>query len=205
MQIAIIGTRTPSKLDYEFVKLLCAHLATLQHLVRTGGAVGIDAAAIAGVNMADHRYVWIYEPWPHFADGVASELNTRIRLRPEWLETVGKYHPNPYALSPGGRKLMARNFGIIAWPNRVDLVIACPGGTGGTWQGIRIAQDLGVPVRLVNTLHGKRAVIEMLEDWAQSTGRTSPYLAKLARLAGSSEGEEVLEPDTAGHDWEIPF
>src|SRR5690606_38534471 len=124
MHIAVIGTRTPSKLDYEFVKLLCAHLATLQHLVRTGGAVGIDAAAIAGVNMVDHDYVWIYEPWPHFADGVASELNARIRLRPEWLETVGKYHPNPYALSSGGRKLMARNYGIIAWPNRVDLVIA---------------------------------------------------------------------------------
>jgi len=194
MQIAILGTRTPSKLDYDFVKFLCAHLAKLQHLVRTGGAVGIDAAAIAGVNMADHRYVWIYEPWPHFADGVASELNTRIRLQPEWLETVGKYHPDPYALSSGGRKLMARNYGIITWPNRVDLVIACPGGTGGTWQGIRIARDLGVPVRLVHSTPGKRVVVGMLEDWTRDTGRTSPYLAKLARLAGSSEGEGVSEP-----------
>lgn len=194
----IIGTRTPERLDFEFAKLLSAHLVDAGWIVRTGGAAGIDTAAILGGSKVDPHLVWIYEPWEGFADSVADPDNRRIPLRKEWFDSIYRYHPTPWRLSKTARRLHARNFGMIEHPTRADLVIACPGRAGGTWQGIRIAQALGIPLRLIHTREGKRMLVADLE---RSLG-PGIYLERMKRIL---EGEGVSGEPSSGMNWEIPF
>lgn len=194
----IIGTRTPDRVDFEFAKLLSAHLVGAGWIVRTGGAVGIDTAAILGGNEIDPNRVWIYEPWEGFADPVADVDNQRIPLCQEWFDSIYRYHPTPWRLSKAARRLHARNYGMIVYPTRADLVIACPGRAGGTWQGIRIAQALGIPLRLIHTREGKRMLVADLE---RSLG-PGIYLERMKRVL---EGEGVSGEPSSGMNWEIPF
>lgn len=179
----IIGTRTPERLDFEFAKLLSAHLVDAGWIVRTGGAAGIDTAAIKGGNEIDPHRVWIYEPWEGFADPVADVENQRIPLQREWFDSIERYHPTPWRLSKTARRLHARNYGMIVYPTTADLVIACPGKAGGgTWQGIRIAQALSIPLRLIHTPQGRKALVERLEKGAARDGRSNSYLIRMRQI-----------------------
>jgi hypothetical protein len=70
----------------------------------------------------------------------------------EALQTVDKYHPAPYNLTPFSRKLMARNAYCILGPDLqspVDFVLCwTPNAAviGGTSQGLRIAIDYNIPI-----------------------------------------------------------
>jgi predicted Rossmann-fold nucleotide-binding protein len=147
--VSIIGTRDPGAGQFAYAEGLARGLSRDHGVkIRTGGAYGIDQAAMTG---AKKSLLEIFLPWPSYNREIippdAGLIVTEIK--PEWLASVDKYHPNPAALSRGARALHARNYPLAA---EVDLVIAFPNekGAGGTSQGMRIARDKGVPVLQFN-------------------------------------------------------
>ncbi|TSA39542.1 hypothetical protein D4R30_00875 [archaeon] len=165
--VAIIGTRQPDTLQYQYAEELAEHLShTFGVTIVTGGAYGIDQAAMAG---ALKPLLEVYLPWStyneHLVPADAGKIVvTNPTVHRQWFESVNRYHPNPAAVTTRGvRALHARNFGIVTGR---DLVIAFPSDTGGggTGQGIRIAEGESVPV-LSFVRHGRLpAFVTVLHD-----------------------------------------
>ena len=64
-------------------------------------------------------------------------------------ETARMYHKGWHRMGQGGRKLHTRNVSIVVYPQLKDLILAFPSqkwGGGGTGQGMRVGEGLGVPV-----------------------------------------------------------
>ncbi len=95
-------------------------------------------------------------PWPSYEKewvAMLSNLPTGnvlvhpiTSLHTAAFESVKQFHPNPAALKQSVTKLHARNYMIIE--NTHFVVCWTPGGElkGGTAQGIRIAESLGIYV-----------------------------------------------------------
>lgn len=163
MIVAGIGTRNLSRVKVErvdeFSRRLVESIDNGGYL-HTGGAEGADLHALqtfVSRGGMRKRHAKLFLPWrnynnniiatyEHLADIHVYDPEVDIEAR----ESVDKYHPNPTALSRGGRALQARNYLII---KGADQVIALPeipydGGSlnvvGGTYQGIRIAKDFNI-------------------------------------------------------------
>jgi O-acetyl-ADP-ribose deacetylase (regulator of RNase III) len=114
--------------------------------LRTGEAVGADSAFREGVEATGKTgEIFTIKPRPDIPGSV-------FDLRPVHLRMLNSVHPKPEALSPVGRKLMARNgsqvFGTD-FREPSDLVICWTvggKGGGGTGQAIRLARSVGIPV-----------------------------------------------------------
>lgn len=150
-RVAIIGTREPDPDQHRLARDLAALLsAGYGCTVATGGALGIDQAAMEG---AEPGCLVVYLPWPSYNRAIipphARCIVADVRIHAAWFESVNVYHPAPARLSRGARALHARNYGIV---HSSDLVLAFPNetGGGGTGQGIRLAQGMGIPVIPVN-------------------------------------------------------
>ena len=150
--VAIIGTRKPDVGQREYAELL-AHRLSLNYevTIATGGAVGIDEAAMRGALIS--RLV-VYLPWASYNNYLLPRYATCVvagdaETHPDWFASVENYHPNPRALSRGMRALHARNFGIVS-NSRLVLAFPSDDGGGGTGQGIRIAHGEGIPVMQFN-------------------------------------------------------
>jgi hypothetical protein len=144
--VAVIGTRTPTTHQISLAKTVARELSKKGLYIKTGGAEGIGKVAMDNTVPGKLR---VYLPWysynrnvipPHAIKCTFSATDNR-----DWLESVSKYHPNPAALRDGGVLLHARNYGVV---KGTRLVVAFPqmGGGGGTGQGIRIANGLGIQV-----------------------------------------------------------
>lgn len=157
MRVAIIGTRTVTK-DMPLYEMLAEWSRILLEkgvIVRTGAADGIDSAAMEGAERVQNtdlrRNLHVFLPWASYNRNRvpigASVFIYDPKIHQAWTNSVSKYHPNPAALSRGAFALMARNYGIIAHPDPVSAVIALPtsvSALGGTGQGMRLAEDLGI-------------------------------------------------------------
>lgn len=145
--VAIIGTREPDEAQIEAARHLAFILSSIKRMkICTGGAYGIDNVAMVSTSA---NLLEVYLPWDSYNREIIPPHARRIVYNPtthsDWAASVAKYHPANHFLSRGAIALHARNFGIVAGR---DLVIAFPNanGGGGTGQGIRIAQGLGIPV-----------------------------------------------------------
>ena len=150
-----IGARkTPPKV-LQVMTALASRMEEEDWKLRSGGAAGADSAFEAGVTNPANRA--IYLPGNTFNQRSAQMpgMHNSTRL-PGWqqaLESVARYHPAPERLSPFAKNLMARNAMQMLGPRMdkpADLVVAyTPGGqvTGGTGQALRMAGNLGIPVR----------------------------------------------------------
>jgi len=143
---AIIGTRSPSPLQYAKAKELAREISKLGVRIKTGAAFGIDQAAMEGTYGG---CLDVFLPWPGYNHNIIPKT-ARItmydyRVHKDWTESVSKLHPAASRLSSGAFSLHARNYGIV---KDTKVVIAFPNesGEGGTGQGIRIARHLKVPV-----------------------------------------------------------
>jgi hypothetical protein len=152
-RVAIIGTRRPSRKHYQLMSLWAEELTALGIEVSTGAARGSDQAAMYGSSKGDPSKLHIFLPWKGFnRELIPEEANVTVydkRVHTKWIKSVQWYHPNYRALTDGGVSLHARNYGIVADPEPVDFVIACPHNLfdlGGTGQGMRVAEALKVPV-----------------------------------------------------------
>ncbi len=150
-----IGSRTISDLERALIFEIAKSLAAEGWICYSGNAAGADVAFQVG--SADRCVVFL--PWLGYNISV---YNAPIRSRAFFacgqsgtgLRAIGRYHPNPAALSVGGKMMMARNYhqvmGIEDWP-KVKFVLCCANPTedgveGGTGQAVRIALGNNIPV-----------------------------------------------------------
>lgn len=153
-----IGSRETPADAQMIMRLLAGRMEKDGWLLRSGGAKGADTAFESGV--MDPRHRAIYLPGPSFngrraGSGGGYFDSTQLPGWQQALETVSRYHPAPDRLSPFAVNLMARNAMQVLGPSLdqpANMIIAwtpAPGGvpTGGTAQALRMATDLGIPVR----------------------------------------------------------
>lgn len=138
-----IGSRETPQEILEKMKQHALFLQKCNYILRSGGADGADKAFESGAGSLKE----IYLPWKNF-NGSISNL---IQIPKQAYESVYKYHPNPYALSQGALKLMARDycqvFGYDEEPINFCLCWTKNGkASGGTGQAIRICEANGIPV-----------------------------------------------------------
>ena len=121
-------------------------------VLKTGAALGADQAFARGAADAN-GLVELCLPWASYEKEWVQTLSWKSNVKlnilsdrdTEAYASVVKYHPAPDKLTRGAKALHARNFLIL---RDVSFVIAFTAGktTGGTWQGIRIAESLGIQV-----------------------------------------------------------
>lgn len=150
---AIIGTRNPTEKQFERVRKLSRFLVKRGHHIRTGGAKGVDEAAMVGAASVDASKLHVFLPWDGYNKEIIPEgANLYLYEEdscPNWHASVDRYHPNAKNLTRGPRALHARNYGIVMFPDPVEAVIALPKSVadeGGTGQGMRIALGENVPL-----------------------------------------------------------
>jgi hypothetical protein len=128
------------------------------YILRSGGADGADDAFFEGVTPELRKTrTQIFLPSKCFRRHEAPLQGcidaSKLPAWPKALETVNRYHPAPWKLTPFARKLMARNAMQVLGPDLDDPVVfvVCwtPGGelAGGTSQAMKIAMDHGIPIR----------------------------------------------------------
>lgn len=154
-----IGSReTPNSILVAFEQL-GRELIPLGGILRSGRADGADAAFERGC-IAGNGPSEIFIPWAGFPK------NSNLVNRPAYifdrleyaqqqqaLASIDVYHPAPDRLSPGSRKLMARNYCQIHGPSvsspLTNLVICYTRDgqpSGGTGQALRMAADAGIAI-----------------------------------------------------------
>ncbi len=153
MNYAGIGSRNiPSNID-QLCQQIGEMLAEMDFTLRSGGAKGADTAFEIGCDRSNGKKE-IYLPYKEF-NGNTSEL---YGVRGDALKVGKKYHPKWNSLSFEQQCLIGRNgyqvLGeylndpvrfVICWTaDQAELSTTIR--TGGTGQGIRIANDYNIPV-----------------------------------------------------------
>jgi len=146
-------------------------------------------------------------PWDTFSRDWVRRIRDRfgslVQLEPllssdeEAFHSVQAFHPNPDALKRNGLRLHARNYRILhpIGGGLVRCVVAAPrNNSGGTMQGVRIAETLQVPVvrlDLVPAMDVKRWLDKRL-------GMKKPKGATL--LQAQRHVQEALKPGAGAID-----
>lgn len=179
-RIAGIGSRELTHEQLGICHTLGQWIVKCGHSLYSGGAHGADYAFASGANSVDSRRVHLMLPWGSYNAGQITRenaLTTVGDLDPTeyqfYLRIARENHPKFDYLSQGAQKLHLRN-GMILFPpsgnnpRPVDLVLAWPSakvGGGGTGQGMRVAEKLGI--RLVNLARCTREDLARLGDEIQ--------------------------------------
>ncbi len=126
--LAIIGSRDASEAALEFTRAIAAKCAKEGLAVVSGGARGVDAAAMQGVTEAGGQCVGVLA-----SDLLKVSLNrqNRIGLQDGRLVLVTPFYPEA-GFNAGNA--MARNRYIYSLADQA-LVIDSARGSGGTWEG----------------------------------------------------------------------
>jgi hypothetical protein len=143
---------------------IAARLAARGWKMVSGGAEGADTAWEVGARLSGGS-AQIYTPWPKYGKSRETDLGDdgfpllrglahigQVATSDELLEEAEKFHPKWHSLTPGMRKMMARNVAIILGPSMtepVDMVLAYTlhgSGKGGTGHGLRVAESRGIPI-----------------------------------------------------------
>lgn len=146
-RIACIGSREITLEQSELFAQIGEYIVSQGWYLSSGNADGSDSAFAKGANKIKPENVILYLPWQSYN---IQHINPKNRILgspfPEWEDLTKPFHGAWDKLSQGGRKLMARNYGII---HRADKVIALLNhskpGFGGTGQAWRIAESLKIP------------------------------------------------------------
>lgn len=151
-RIAFIGTSAPPPAIADAAREVARMALSAGLDLVSGGSWGVDhIAEEVALELGCPERVLLVLPWRDFGPPHAAAHPALVydpNKHTEWRESVSRYHPRPDALSPAAWKLHARNYGIIT-ASGVKLCVALTRDrTGGTWQGIRIAEGLGVPLAI---------------------------------------------------------
>jgi len=145
-----IGSRETPPMILQRIQNVATILAGTGFTLATGAAKGADQAFANGANVVDGR-IKLYLPWYSYEQEWVNGLKkVAVTVYPvpskAGMDSVKTFHPNPAALSQGAWKLHARNFDIIV--NASFVLCWTKGGivSGGTGQGIRIAEHFNIPV-----------------------------------------------------------
>lgn len=165
-RIACIGSRELAGEWLNVCEKLGAWIVRCGHELHSGNAQGADQAFARGGNKVDPTKVHLHLPWLSYERDaivlgnhvdVLASLHWQIQSR--YMDFAAQHHPAWERVSKGGRMLHARN-GRIIYPEillnfPVKLVLAWPSrkiGGGGTGQGMRMAEDAGIPLVNLNEL-----------------------------------------------------
>ena len=140
--IGIVGTRRPADRTRALAARAARWAVEWGFGVVSGGAAGADEAALDAAGPLG----WAILPWPGFR---RRSWPGRVTVydpvhHPEWAVSVDRHHPAPGRLDPVARRLLARNYGIVAACSGL-MAFPRPDG-GGTAQAVRVALALGRPV-----------------------------------------------------------
>lgn len=155
--VAFIGSRDLRQFDGNRLQLFTdAARAAVQHgyAVVTGACKGADQLA-AETALAAGGKVLLVLPYIHYESAWIAAMESRYlgqvaaecydpEVHPRWAKSVQLYHPAAAKLDVWSAALHARNFGIVG---RSIAVVALPNyqrNGGGTAQGLRVAQALGI-------------------------------------------------------------
>ena len=153
---AFIGARDLTDVPDEGLTLYCqvAHTCGKKgYLVKTGAAPGADQRA-AETCLNAGGAVALYLPWNGYEATWVAQMKARHGER-VWvadsqpmrhIQAVAAiaHHPAPEQLQPPVRKLMARNYLIVAETQGI-FAIPRPPCQGGTAHGIKCGEVLGIP------------------------------------------------------------
>jgi hypothetical protein len=143
-----IGSRSTPTSILDVMEDAATWLRRTGWTLRSGGALGADTAFARGAK----KQAEIHIPWKGFKHDDTFVLGGQVYHDERHVAIAKKYHPAWERLKRGGRQLMARNVSIILGsdcntPVKMVLCWHDPSKkTGGTLQGIRIAEDKGIPV-----------------------------------------------------------
>lgn len=149
-----IGSRkTPDDICALMTQIARA-LAARSMILRSGGADGADNAFAKGAPIGQRE---IFTPWKTFQPKAGPFIPDTIALAGSPIEHAATqlaraFHPEWDRLSPGVRRLHARNCQQVLGAGLGDLstFVLCwteaAAGGGGTGQAIRVARAHGVPV-----------------------------------------------------------
>ncbi len=153
-----IGSRNTPPGVQKLMELIGEHLAQKNWILRSGAAVGADAAFERGCDRVEGAKE-IFLPWKGYAkhrsplhfDGPPCKA-----MKDEAYKLAQKFHPAWSAVSGGAARLLARDgFQVLGADliTPVQLVVCwtpyvwTPGvKAGGTAQALRIAHDWGIPI-----------------------------------------------------------
>lgn len=176
MFYAGIGSRTTPNDVLEDMETIGAMLASKGYILRSGGAGGADEAFESGCNSVDPKLKEIWIPWRSYSK---DEDRSRIFYKTDWRdfhEIVSNYHPNWNACNDAVKSLHCRNLMIITGDFELSsevidtkcgfVVCYTPKGSlvGGTAVGIRIAEDLGIPVYNLGTEGMLEKLLQFIEE-----------------------------------------
>ena len=171
-----IGSReTPEDVRYAMTAL-ASRLVERGWFLRTGGAVGADAAFALGAELNGGAAV-IWLPWNGY-NGLDARHGLILEDQQfrQCARLVARLHPFWKSLKPGAQRLHARNAAIVLGAKLhapADAVVCwTPDGqrVGGTAMGIRIAEHYGIPVFNLATMSAqyiseKLALIEDVKEF----------------------------------------
>lgn len=166
-----IGSRITPPHILDRMRDLAARLSAAGYALRSGGAEGADSAFESGARRAGGAVeLWI--PWRGFngRDGLAWLPSD------DHMTAAQSLHPAWNALSPGVRRLHARNVGqvlgqdlsspvdfVICWtPDGCESEVTRSRMTGGTGTAIALASRRGIPVINLRNPEAERRLEAML-------------------------------------------
>jgi predicted NAD-dependent protein-ADP-ribosyltransferase YbiA (DUF1768 family) len=171
-----IGSRETPPGILAYMTETASKLEGMGYILNSGGARGADSAFADGVKNKKNTRILIPESeankslWdkrtksfvlddkgnkqPKFP---GKNYRTRYHETPEGLASVDKYHPNPQALGPSARELMARDYYQVMGNPSANMFpasfVLCwapvdkdGNALGGTGQAVKIAEDHHIPV-----------------------------------------------------------
>lgn len=219
-----IGSRTITPHEESKAATVANILRRVGMTLYSGGAEGADTAFHSGAGEAS--VIWV--PWRN-AGNIVFPVGEVIvgGDDPIGIKYTEKYHPNPGALSRGGRALMARNaLQILGQPPNhpeVKFVVCIADKAegdfvkGGTGQAVRIALDRGLPVYNLRYLEVMEALDKIKELLGFDMKRTtfkhpkSEIHADFRRTSGDSICETCGRPvryhnvHQYGDDYDVPL
>ena len=141
-RVAVVGSRRSPREWCDHARRIGAAIVRQGGVIISGGAPGIDQAAISGGASEDPKRCIVLLPWTSFE---REQVPEGVSVWP------GPYHPHTRTLarkavrgwdsrSRGARATLTRNAGIC---RTSDIMIAYPGGGGGTEHAMRCMEILG--------------------------------------------------------------
>jgi predicted Rossmann fold nucleotide-binding protein DprA/Smf involved in DNA uptake len=188
--LAIIGSRDASEAALEFTRAIAAKCAKEGMAVVSGGARGVDAAAMQGVTEAGGHCIGVLA-----SDLLKVSLNrqNRIGLQDGRLVLVTPFYPEA-GFNAGNA--MARNRYIYSLADQA-LVIDSALGSGGTWAGaLEDLQHHWVPLFVRSPGEGPGNV-ELVRRGATAFSVQPEDATSLAEVFAVSEGSAALRVDEA--------
>ena len=189
--IAVVGSRRAGEADIAFAESVGRRAAESGELVVSGGAAGVDRAAMFGALLAEGTAIGV------LADNLLRAATSTRYRRHLMSGDLALFSPfNPEARFTVGNA-MARNKYVYCLAHDA-IVVSCTPDSGGTWNGaVENLRQEWVPLSVKRTEaaeSGNPKLVELGGRWL--AGLDDPLFA--THLEGGDTGRVSSQPDDAG-------